>query len=142
MSKPILSELEYNASDVASAILNNAELSVTNQDFAVDNKTSIFERATGWNENYLTCFSFNGFMFVNISVYTNSTPSNGDKFVTISDSDYYPDQVYSMPTIGHEGDTAYYIQLLTNGEFNLVMPDNDTSTGSTYYININGWYRF
>ena len=30
MSKPILSELEYNADDVASAILSKADLSITN----------------------------------------------------------------------------------------------------------------
>ena len=31
MSKPILSELEYNADDVASAILSKADLSITSK---------------------------------------------------------------------------------------------------------------
>ena len=140
MSKPILSELEYNASDVASAILENAELSVTNQDFAVSDRASIFVTATGWNLDNHNFYSFNGFMFCSGRFYKATDPSNGETVCNINDSGLYPNSLYAFPSISHEGDYMQRLEFDTDGSLAVVNPVNQG--GDYFYITFNGWYRF
>ena len=45
-----------------------------------------------------------------------------------------------MPTIGYQGDSAYYIKLNTGGQLSVIHPNNPGDT--TFYVVINGWYRY
>tara|TARA_R100000808_G_scaffold22483_1_gene48910 strand:- start:779 stop:1207 length:429 start_codon:yes stop_codon:yes gene_type:complete len=141
MPKPVLSDSLFNADNVATAILNNAELSVTNQDFAVAERSSEFTLDSYWNSApYSNFYSFNGFMFFNFYVYKlGATPSNGQIIYTVS-SEFAPNAVYSLPSVGQETDTAEQIYFNTNGNIEVHNPVNPGS--SNYHIVVNGWYRF
>ena len=140
MSKPILSELEYNASDVASAILSTADLQITNDFFAVTDRSSIFTIDSSWTKNSCIAYSFNGFMFVNWYVWKSSTPSNGEQFGTITDSDFRPSVTVSIPVIGHEGDTSEHVTINSSGEIEVHSAENVGN--SAWYCVANFWYRF
>ena len=141
MSKPILSELDYNASDVASAILSQADLSVTNEDFGVTDRTSLFTVGGGFSVGNKQAFSFNGFMFISASFARSSTPGGSDALLSISDSDFYPINNTVFPTVSYEGDTAEYLTVSSStGEFTVSAPENVSA--SAYYGVFNGWYRF
>tara|TARA_Y100001938_G_C7974352_1_gene370968 strand:- start:271 stop:699 length:429 start_codon:yes stop_codon:yes gene_type:complete len=141
MPKPVLSDSLFNANDVATAILDSAELSVTNQDFAVADRSSEFTIDSFWTSAlYSNFYSFNGFMFVNFYVYrSGSGPSHGQVIYSVSSS-FAPNSVYSFNTSSHEGDTAEHIKFTTNGDFEVHNPDNEGS--NSYYVVVNGWYRF
>ena len=142
MSKPILSELEYNASDVASAILSKADLSVTNQDFAVSNVISKFtiDSAWGWNTDNNHSYSFNGFVFFQFYVYKTSTPSHQESVMQINDSDYYPNAVYNYNSMGYQGDSSQFVQFRTDGDVQINDPNNQSS--ANFYMTFGGMYRF
>ncbi len=140
MSKPVLSELEYNASDVASAILENADLSVTNQDFGVSEVSDSFDVVTNWTDNNRTkAFKFNGFIYLQFSCYKLSAPTNGEQFAEVSDSDLYPDYIVTGPTVSEDGESAHAWELSTDGEFKLVLPH--TAGDSAFRVFIMAWYR-
>tara|TARA_B100000700_G_scaffold300452_1_gene368607 strand:- start:14 stop:454 length:441 start_codon:yes stop_codon:yes gene_type:complete len=145
MSKPILSELEYNADDVASAILEQADLSVTNQDFAVGDQRSSLELQSGWSNMpsnlppYL--YTFNGFAFIAVSCYhPGGSPSSGEVFLKITNSDFHPVEKIHFPTTGYQGDTGEYVVFQPDGDVEIQNPDN--AGASDYYLTINGWYRY
>ena len=140
MPKPVLSDSLFNADDVATAIIESAELSVTNQDFAVADKTSIFTVDSNFSNARLIAYSFNGFMFLDWYLYRSGTPTTGDTLVTIGDSSFYPNQVYSFPSIGYEGDTVEHIEFGTDGVIKIKSPTNAGS--SSWFTICNGWYRF
>lgn len=141
MSKPILSELEYNASDVASAILSAADLSVTNEDLGVTDRSGIFDIDAAWSASTKIAYSFNGFMFVNFAVTIGSTPSTAvDDIATINDSDFYPITEAVFPTISHQGDYALNIRIQTGGTVQVVWASNPGD--ATWYGIINGFYRY
>ena len=66
MPKPVLSDSLFNADDVATALVNNYNLAVSNQDFAVTEISSNFSLETGWDSLYVKAFAFNGFVFINL----------------------------------------------------------------------------
>ena len=145
MSKPILSELEYNADDVASAILSQADLSVTNQDFGVSDESDNLEIQEGWLNNpgvtapYL--FTFNGFGFFSCSIYhSGGTPSNPECFMKITNSNFHPTDRIHMPTVGYQGDTGQFVYLESNGDISIASPEAEGD--ATFYIVVNGWYRY
>ena len=140
MPKPVLSDSLFNADDVATAVLNEANLSVTNQDFGVVDRSSEFTADSYWslvyNKNF---YSFNGFMFFNFSAYkANATPSNWQIIFTVS-TDYAPNNDYVAPTIGYQADSAEYVLFKSNGDIQVNNPYNPSSH---YYVVVNGWYRF
>jgi len=142
MSKPILSELEYNASDVASAILSKADLSVTNEDLGVTDRSSLFTIQAGWSSGDLSAYSFNGFMFISAYFsHSGGEPDNGETVWVISDSDFFPTELISMPSISYEGDNALRMQFQTDGDVTVSWA-TDTGSSSTWYGCINGFYRF
>ena len=145
MSKPILSELEYNADDVASAILEQADLSITNENLGVGDQRSSLELQSGWSNNPSTVppylYTFNGFGFISCSVYhSGGTPSGGEVFLKITNSDFHPVERIQMPQAGYEGDTGEFVYLETNGDIEIGSPVNEGN--SSFFLTINGWYRY
>tara|TARA_B100000686_G_scaffold257181_1_gene269177 strand:+ start:621 stop:1055 length:435 start_codon:yes stop_codon:yes gene_type:complete len=141
MSKPILSELEYNADDVASAILQQADLSITNEDLGVSDKSSLFTFESGWSSTEALCFSFNGFMFVQLACqHDGSTPGTTEQFCVISDSNYHPAYDCNMTSIAYEGDSVNSINFQTNGNIRITHPLNQG--GDNFFVKCNGWYRY
>lgn len=138
MSKPILSELEYNASDVAAAILDKADLSVTNQDFAVTSVSSLFTAVSGTSINTQLAYSFNGFMFISCSGNVSSTPSEGTSIMSI-DSGYTPIANTVFPTISYQGDLANFIRFNTNNDVTVHSVENVHNTN--WFFCLNGFYR-
>jgi len=143
MSKPILSELEYNADDVASAILQQADLSVTNEDFGVADRSSLFviNSSNIGSMDDLKAYSFNGFMFVQGRFgNSGSAPTSGDTLATISDSDFYPTYNAIAPVVSYQGDTASRFEIDTSGNLYVLDP---TSAGDSHWrCTFNLWYRY
>ncbi len=142
MPKPILSELEYNASDVASAILSKADLSVTNENLGVADIESEFTVESGWAfGSNKQAYTFNGFVFLSIlCTHAGGLPSHGEKIFSVSSS-YKAITATDINTISHEGDLAFRTRADTDGGFYL---DNPKEGGSdnTFYVLLNGFYRF
>jgi len=140
MPKPVLSDSLFNANDVATAILDSAELSVTNQDLGVVDRSSLFTFASGWAGTKIA-FSFNGFMFLNINCnHAGGTPADAETMLSTSDASFYADQAYFMPTLGYEGDRGTYVRIGTDGIINVHNPVN--LSNANFYVLANGWYRF
>lgn len=141
MPKPVLSDSLFNASDVASAILNEADLSSIGNTFAVVDRTSLFTAQNSYilSSNGAGAYSFNGFMFVNFRIERSGGAVSGT-CVSISDSNFYPTKLHTMPTISHEGDRANYVAFNTSGDIDMHLPSDQGS--SAFFSVINGWYRF
>ena len=75
MPKPVLSDSLFNADDVATAILSEANLQVANSDLGVTDITSSFVRDSNWVSSLGNdkCFKFMDFVFYNIGAYRAST---------------------------------------------------------------------
>ena len=141
MSKPILSELEYNASDVASEILSKADLSLTNENLGVTDHSSIFTFESGWSYTEKICYGFNGFMFVCLYAHhAAGTPASPETFCSISDSDYHPNETIFAPTVSYEGDTAQYVCFYTYGDIKVHHAVN--LGDSAWNVCVNAWYRY
>ncbi len=140
MSKPILSELEYNASDVASAILVNLDLSIANEDLGVTTKTDNFSLSLGFVATYFQAYRFNGFMFISGGFkHDGGAPSNGEIFLSCDDSGDYPISDTFFLGHGYQGDNAYMLNFNSDGEFKVHDP---IGTGeSAFYFGCNGFYR-
>jgi hypothetical protein len=144
MPKPVLSDSLFNADDVATAVLAEANLQVTNNELGVSDGSSLISFASGWqlgNSNYPNqLYTFNGFGF--ISLYCNhsgGTPSSTDLIATISNSDYFPSVRTIMPTISYQADSATMVEIHTNGDILCISPNNLGL--STFYVTINGFYK-
>ena len=143
MSKPILSELEYNADDVASAILSKADLSITNEDLGVSDRSDELSFQNGWvlsdTTTTLKLFTFNGFGFLSVYAYKSSTPSSGEVFLTIDDSDLRPTSRWSANSISYLQDSVEVIILETDGDIKVANPYN---ASGGYQVNFNVVYRY
>ena len=140
MPKPVLSDSLFNADDVATAILSEANLQISNNALGVTDRRSIFSLDSNFSLAKLRAYSFNGFMFLNWYLYRSGTPTTGDTLLTITDSSFYPDEQYSLPSMAYEGDTAEHIEVNTNGSILIKSPTNVGS--NTWFTVVNGWYRF
>jgi len=141
MPKPVLSDSLFNADDVATAVLQEANLQVTNSDLGVVDRTSLFSAQQGYGaDGDNQAYSFNGFMFVSMIFYNSSGASNQDTIASISNSDFYPVRKTYFNTISYQGDSAYRIRFETNGTA-VVDDPNNLGTG-IFYITLNGWYRY
>lgn len=141
MSKPILSELEYNADDVASAILSKADLAVTNEDLGVTNQSSIVSYGEGWAGDTENWFSFNGFMFVSGRIYhSGGEPDTGETVITITDPDLFPEDNFLVPGMGTGPDTSNYLRFEIDGDMKIYSPANTGST--TWQCTYSGFYRY
>ena len=135
MPKPVLSDSLFNADDVATAVLAEANLQVTNSDLGVTDITSEFSVQTGWEWNRPHAQHFNGFVFLTGYMrYPGGTPSNG-AMLTIDNSDYRPSSTYDVNGTGHQGDTSNTIQVKSDGNINLLDAHNPGS--GVFYIVVN-----
>ena len=139
MSKPILSELEYNADDVASAILSNADLSVTNEDLGVVDVSDQFTIQGDFSEwHTLYAFKFNGFVFLNASLYQDDVSATSGNLYLMTAA-VTPENEYHCGTASHHGDTAEYIKIDNDG---YIKYNNMWDQGSSYWhVLLNCWYR-
>tara|TARA_B100000424_G_scaffold53615_1_gene38424 strand:- start:565 stop:984 length:420 start_codon:yes stop_codon:yes gene_type:complete len=138
MPKPVLSDSLFNADDVATAILNKANLSITNQDLGVVDITDLITATSPANIGNTAFYTFNGFAFI---CFTFDIP-NSVNMTNIGSikSGYEPIKRHVFPSISYQGDSANYVVLQTNGnvETSLIQNVGD----SHYYGVINGFYRF
>ena len=145
MPKPVLSDSLFNADDVATALVNNYNLAVSNQDFAVTEISSNFSLETGWDSLYVKAFAFNGFVFINLECrHVGASPGTNEHFATNSNSNYFPTVLFTCPSTGWGGDTSDKIKFDTNGEL-IVSQDGSTAQNpgnADYHIRLNAFYRY
>lgn len=140
MSKPILSELEYNADNVASAILSAADLSVTNEDLGVSDRSSLIVATSGFDLYYVNAYSFNGFMFVSLYIKHEGAGVATETLANISDSDFYPSTDTVFPVVSKDGDLAQAVYFKDTGAIFVDNPIDEGDVG--WWAMLNGFYRF
>ena len=141
MPRPVLSETTYNSDNIATSILQQANLQITNENLGVTDVGSNFVKSSAWTSwNAIGAFRFNGFVFVYLNAYYTGSDLNNDRTIyTINDSDLYPHEDTTFPTASYQGDTATNVTIQTNGNVLLGSPYNQHS--SEFYMTINGFYR-
>lgn len=143
MPKPVLSDSLFNADDVATAVLAEANLQVANSALGVIDLGNPITLSTGWGftSNTTQAYYFNGFVFLQYFCYKTSTPSSGEKFADISNSNYYPGYEVHHSTISKGGESASYVSISTTGEMNVYVPKELSGGDATFRIIGNLWYR-
>ena len=142
MPKPVLSDSLFNADDVATAILSEANLQIANSNLGVTDISSVLSV----NSNYNTdtnrpnkLFYFNGFVFIQLFCYKTSTPSDGEEFAEITDSNYYPSYGVVSTYASRDNESSIQIKISTAGKLTI---DEPVAAGdSTHRIYMNNWYR-
>lgn len=142
MPKPVLSDSLFNADDVATAVLAEANLQITNSDLGVVNRSTEFSYGAGFSTNNHdpVAYSFNGFMFVSLNCKKQSNLQSGDVVVQVSNSDYRPITRTSSSIVSHEGDLAFCLDIKTSGNIEVSIPVNPG--GSTFHIATQFFYRY
>jgi hypothetical protein len=140
MPRPVLSETTFNSDNVATSILQQANLQITNENLGVTDKSSIFTLQTGFSETNLKAFAFNGFMFLQFFASSNPVPANATKIYQISDSDFYPNDTYYTHTISYQGDGSEYVGMRSDGSIKIHYGTNSGQT--TWYCVVDTFYRF
>ncbi len=139
MPKPVLSDSLFNADDVATAVLNNANLQIANNSLGVtdvSDQYTIVGSFLTWHTLY--AFKFMDFIFLNASTYQNNVGNASGNLWSMT-SDVTPTNDYHCGTISHHGDTAEYIRIGSNGNISYSnMVDNSSSY---WHVIINCWYR-
>ena len=139
MPKPILSDSLFNADDVATAVLNEANLQIASNDLGVVDRTSLFVAGTDVTLYNMKAFSFNGFMFIQ-GRGEDSSPGHNSTVMTISDANFRPSYQATMPSVAYEGDTMAMLIFQTNGNVDTSYPVN-VGNASLFFV-VNGFYRF
>tara|TARA_Y100001938_G_scaffold150097_1_gene239599 strand:- start:1209 stop:1640 length:432 start_codon:yes stop_codon:yes gene_type:complete len=141
MPKPILSDSLFNADDVATAILNKANLQIANNNLAVTDISSSFTLNSSifTEQQGLQAYHFNGFVFINSRFKADSTPSAGTKIYDIA-SDYTPNGIYSTPAVGIDSDTVGQIQF-RDSDSTIKMWDPVNAGDSIFFLCFSGFYR-
>lgn len=142
MPKPVLSDSLFNADDVATAVLAEANLQIANSDLGVADITSSFVRNSNWSSyRYDKVFKFMGFVFFSLGAVKTSTPSDLEVIWTISDSALHPSDQYHTNSITYQGDFSNLIEIKTNGEIPVRDPVQGSGSDASFRVLINGWYR-
>lgn len=143
MPKPVLSDSLFNADDVATAVLAEANLQIANSDLGVTDLGNPITLRTGWQFTSGThqAFYFNGFVFLQYSCFKTSAPSSAETFGDITNSDYYPSYNVQHASVGYGGETAYFISINTSGEMSVHSPTEISGGDATFRIRGNLWYR-
>ena len=133
MPKPVLSDSLFNADDVATAVLAEANLQVANNNLGVTDISSHFTLQSGWEAFNEHILFFNGFVWWSAWYrHTGGSPAQGEVFLTIDNADYRPQTDWRLPAIGAELDSASRINVATNGNISVEILTNSGS--STYHI--------
>lgn len=138
MPKPVLSDSLFNADNVATAILAEANLQITNQQLGVHDRSDKITAQGGTNVNNINMWEFMGFMFISFSGSHAGTPGNTEVLATL-DSGYHPEKLTVFPGNSHQGDNVEFIRFLTNGDITYFYPQNVSDT--TFFYAINGVYK-
>ena len=143
MPKPVLSDSLFNAEDVATAILNKANLQVANNELGVSNINGSYQYVNGAlhgeTGTSVSIYYFMGFVFLADYIFMHSAPASGSNVAQITNSDYFPLAKTFLNISRYQGDTAEYMSIETNGDIRINNPHNAGSTG--YYMVFNGVYR-
>tara|TARA_R100000329_G_C7615045_1_gene218324 strand:+ start:789 stop:1325 length:537 start_codon:yes stop_codon:yes gene_type:complete len=109
--------------------------------FTVTDRSSLWSYGSGFSDNNhaIRAYSFNGFMFLSLNC-VKASISSGDDVVSISNSNFHPDQRYSAPIVSHEGDLAFTLNIKTDGVIEVQLPVNPGS--GNFHVVSNFWYRF
>ena len=142
MPKPILSDSLFNAEDVATAILNKANLQIANNSLAVTDITNKFDRGStdiSPDNNNNVAYHFMGFVFLDL--YCSFSLTGNVTIFTINDSAYFPNVIYRSNSISYQQDSVN--ALLVKPDGNIIADSVHVPSGSdsTHRINLNMWYR-
>ena len=139
MPKPVLSDSLFNADDVATAVLNEANLQIANSNLGVTDIMSSIQLDSDWTSygNDNQAYHFMGFVFISLACYRTNPPGS-DTMWRISDP-YRPSHQFKVPTVSHQGDTADFVSIQTGGD---IVISSATNPGSSdWHSIINAWYR-
>lgn len=140
MPKPVLSDSLFNADDVAEAVLDEANLQITNNQLGVSDISSSFTLQSGFLWTNPHVLFFNGFVFFSgYFKHGGGTPINQETFVTIDHSGYRPSNNFSTNGVGYQADTGNHILIKTNGNIEIHDPTNQGN--SDFYFTINCVYH-
>ena len=146
MPKPVLSDSLFNSDDVATAILENANLQVTNSAFAITDFSddivldSAFEhQTTSLNNPPYVAIHFNSIVFMYGALRCSSSDAIDGATVLTVPSAYYPHRLVACNTSSLDEDTARRIQINTSGVMSIVDPVNSGS--GTFHMVFNFWYK-
>ena len=138
MPKPILSDSLFNADDVATAIIQKANLQIANSSLAVIDRSDKLTATGGTNISNLSMYEFMGFMFISFSASHEGTPGTTETLATLAVGSK-PLVTTAFPGNSHQGDNVEYIRFETSGDIKYYYPENVSST--TFFSAINGVYR-
>ena len=140
MPKPVLSDSLFNADDVATAVLSEANLQVANSSLGVTDISSHFTVQSGFTAQTEHFLFFNGFVFWSgYYIHTGGAPSNPETLITIDNSVYRPQSEWRLPSVGYQADTVSRVVINTNGD--IVIWDPIDAGISTFYLVINGYWN-
>ena len=133
MPKPVLSDSLFNADDVATAVLSEANLQIANSNLGVTDISSHFTLQSGWTVTAPHFLFFNGFVWWSgFYRHSTGTPSSGSTIITIDNSDYRPQTQWRLPAIGYQADSGSRVEINSNGNIEIHDPLNAGS--GTFYI--------
>jgi hypothetical protein len=135
MPKPVLSDSLFNADDVATAVLAEANLQITNSQLGITNLTSVLQYQNNFemawsNIGDPVCYAFNGFIFLNGYVKSSNYGASPTNILYINNSSFHPSEKIVSSTISRGGDHAFMIFLDTDGYLkgnNLTDEDSDNT---------------
>jgi len=142
MPKPVLSDSLFNAGDVATAILSEAALEITNEQLGVTDRSSLFtiDNSNGTLTD-VKAFSFNGFMFCQgFFSFSGYSPSHNETLGQITDSNFYPSYEVVFSGNSYDSDSSAQGKITTAGKFQAEYPVNPGD--STWRMVFNCVYRF
>jgi hypothetical protein len=141
MPRPVLSETTFNSDNIATSILQQANLQITNENLGVSDISSDFTKASdiSVNDSDIQAYKFNGFVFLTAGLYHDGDMANNDLIATIGSSVNYPATNTVLVSLGHGGDYAHFVKADSTGSLRIIHPYN--VDGNTYYINFNGFYK-
>jgi hypothetical protein len=146
MPKPVLSDSLFNADDVATAVLQEANLQVANSNLGVTDFSTDITIDSAWNRSNsafdsppLSAVHFNGLVFIYGGLKTtDTTPSYGATVFTIP-SNYHPARIVMFPSISYQSDSVLACEISTSGVCTLMDINQEGSTN--FYLTFNFWYK-
>lgn len=140
MPRPVLSETTFNADNIATSILQQANLQITNDNLGVTDISGFISGASGVNQYTLEAYAFNGFVFFAVEYrHENSVPSSGETLSSITDSTYHPITNFVAPVLGNGGDQGAFIRAESDGDIKIYAP---TGNSGHWFGTVNMWWRY
>ena len=144
MPKPVLSDSLFNADDVATAVLSEANLQIASSSLGVTDVTDKFDLYLSTHSEDTAakkCYEFMGFVFVNLRPVVSGASGNVALY-QINDSNYYPDAHYYSNSISYQQDSVNAI--IINPSTGIITGDSahiPSGSDTNFRFNINMWYR-